>query len=351
MTGVTLFVPTKNREAIWKEGLVGEKGHLAYLDSLKGIDEVVVVDDFSTDCSGSVLKDGISAINTEHGRAKFKLVTLKNGRGLADARNVGIAAASGNKILFADDDVLPFFPDRWATELTKPLENGAAVSCGAVYTEQRPELVKYGTKKYRRFRSFPYLHSDGVNGAVEELQETDHVPGGNCAIRRDFLFEVNGFDPSFNSPSLRAETLLCNKLKKYGKIVIVPGAEVLHLRVDYGGCRDEVHNGDEGFNYEVQRNANTVGMLKRVNNALTAIPSLISYAGLKFVDALRGKQDHQHYNLSKKELMGAFLKGAWRGLVSRPAEPLNLEFTLYTGVESVEESIPVEAHLGSWSLG
>ncbi|MGB8907592.1 MAG: glycosyltransferase [Candidatus Cybelea sp.] len=63
--------------------------------------EVVLVDDGSSDATPSVIAEA-------RGRApcSFVVVTQANA-GLARARNAGIARASGERIIFIDDDVLP----------------------------------------------------------------------------------------------------------------------------------------------------------------------------------------------------------------------------------------------------
>ena len=60
--------------------------------------EIILVDDGSTDSSGSIC-DGYE----ERYPDKVKVIHKENG-GLSDARNVGMAAATGEYIAFVDSD-------------------------------------------------------------------------------------------------------------------------------------------------------------------------------------------------------------------------------------------------------
>jgi glycosyltransferase involved in cell wall biosynthesis len=96
--------------------------------------EVVLVDDGSTDETQSV-------IETARGRAPcaFTVVTQANA-GLARARNAGIARATGKRIAFIDDDVLPlptFVEEHLRTADRHP---GAIVRGGAIEV-QDPDVL------------------------------------------------------------------------------------------------------------------------------------------------------------------------------------------------------------------
>jgi glycosyltransferase involved in cell wall biosynthesis len=96
--------------------------------------EVVVVDDGSTD-------DTPATIETARRRATcaFSVVTQSNA-GLARARNSGIARATGERIIFIDDDVLPIptFVDEHLRAADR--HPGAIVRGGAIEVEDPDDL-------------------------------------------------------------------------------------------------------------------------------------------------------------------------------------------------------------------
>jgi glycosyltransferase involved in cell wall biosynthesis len=97
--------------------------------------EVVLVDDGSGDGTQLVIEAA-----KERARVPFTVISQANG-GLARARNAGIAACSGERLIFIDDDVLPM-PNLVAEHLHAAHRN--------------PDLV--------------------VRGAVIEVETFDHLP-------------------------------------------------------------------------------------------------------------------------------------------------------------------------------
>jgi glycosyltransferase involved in cell wall biosynthesis len=96
--------------------------------------EIVLVDDGSTD-------DTASVIETARARATCALtVVTQANAGLARARNVGIARATGQRIIFIDDDVLPvptFVEEHRRAAVRRP---AAIVRGGAIEVENPDEL-------------------------------------------------------------------------------------------------------------------------------------------------------------------------------------------------------------------
>jgi glycosyltransferase involved in cell wall biosynthesis len=96
--------------------------------------EVVLVDDGSSDATPSVI--GAAAR-----RATCRFVTIRQpNAGLARGRNAGIARASGERIIFIDDDVLPT-PSFVAEHLRSHERTPAAVVRGAVLDTQSFERL------------------------------------------------------------------------------------------------------------------------------------------------------------------------------------------------------------------
>jgi glycosyltransferase involved in cell wall biosynthesis len=96
--------------------------------------EVVVVNDGSTDDTASVI-----ARAAERATCRFSVIHQANS-GLARGRNVGIAGAQGERIIFIDDDVLPlpnFVEEHLRSHALRP---AAIVRGGAINAEDFDDL-------------------------------------------------------------------------------------------------------------------------------------------------------------------------------------------------------------------
>src|SRR4051794_14116649 len=123
---VTMIVPTHERADALRDTL-------PYLLAVAGVDEVLVVDDASTDGTRELLA----------GLADPRVRVLRHDRrrGAPAARNTGLAAAAGDWVVFGEDDVR--FPPEYVTVLRATAEREGAdivgapwLSCGDVPLDQ-----------------------------------------------------------------------------------------------------------------------------------------------------------------------------------------------------------------------
>lgn len=120
----TIQLCTYNRAALLERVLD------ACFEQSAGNYEVVLVDDGSTDATPAVIERARSRAT-----CPFTVVSQANA-GLARARNAGIARASGERIIFIDDDVLPvpsFVQEHLRSHARQPLAivRGAAINTGS----------------------------------------------------------------------------------------------------------------------------------------------------------------------------------------------------------------------------
>lgn len=161
--------------------------------------EIIVVDGGSTD--GSM--DIVSA---------HELMLLHDpGDGPATARNVGIAAATGEIIAFTDGDCVPRFD--WLTRLATHFDDPTVAGVSGGLRLPRGTLL----------------------GRLEDNDARVHYRGyitGNVAYRRDVLREVGGFDGGL----LCAEDydIAWRILDRGHRIVHAPEAVVLHAPPELG---------------------------------------------------------------------------------------------------------------------
>jgi len=149
---------------------------LTSLDTLTYPDyEVIVVNDGSRDATGEIAK--------RHARAR--VLDVPNG-GLSSARNVGLAAATGEIVAYTDADVRV---DRdWLTYLVQPFLRSDVVGVGG------PNVVPADDS----WKAQCVARAPG--GPVHVMLDdrvAEHVPGCNMAFRRDALLSVDGFNPVY----------------------------------------------------------------------------------------------------------------------------------------------------------
>jgi glycosyltransferase involved in cell wall biosynthesis len=160
---VSVVIPTRNRAASAVETV------RAVLAQEGPSFEVVVVDDGSTDGTA----DAIGQVAAEDTRVR--LVRRDHG-GVSEARNAGMAAATGRVVVLLDDDDTP--EPGWLAAFTEAFDDPATGLVSCACHMDRPGRVS-GVSKPRRY------------GLIEE---TALFIAGCYAFRRDLLAGSGGFD-------------------------------------------------------------------------------------------------------------------------------------------------------------
>jgi glycosyltransferase involved in cell wall biosynthesis len=165
---VTIIIPTRDRPGFLQQ---------AVQDALRqaGVElEVLIVDDGSADADAV---RGIEALDR-----RIRVIRHDSRRGVACARNTGIANAGGAWLAFLDDD------DRWApTKLRTQLDAAAQAQASWVYaaalTIDQDDRILFATA--------PALLS-----TVDWMWAANPVPGGcsNVVVRAELVRAVGGFD-------------------------------------------------------------------------------------------------------------------------------------------------------------
>ena len=155
------------------------------------------------------------------------------GPNLPHARNIGIKEASGEIIIFLDDDVKP-----GDTLIEAHVANYTDSTIGVVggrildkkYKENIPDS-KIGM--VRKFDGFTYA---GFHKGIRRY--VMHVKGVNMSVRRELALEIGGFDERFGGTAQYEDMDFCLRaLKKGYKIIFDPAAVVEHFILPSGGCR------------------------------------------------------------------------------------------------------------------
>jgi GT2 family glycosyltransferase len=168
--------------------------------------EVIVVDDGSTDATPEIARG-----------YDVKLISTAN-QGLAAARNVGLAAASGEIVAYLDDDA---YPDRdWLTYLAIGFLDSDACGVGG------PNLLPPEDGDVAE------CVANAPGGPAHVLlddREAEHIPGCNMAFRKDWLLAVGGFDAQFRCAGDDVD-LCWSVQQRGGRIGFHAGALVWHHR-------------------------------------------------------------------------------------------------------------------------
>ena len=167
--------------------------------------EIVLVNDGS--------KDRTSEIG--HRFSKVRVIDTPNA-GLSAARNVGLAAATGEIVAYTDADTRV---DRdWLTFLVQPFLTSDVVGSGGpnVVPPDDPPIAQCIARA-----------PGGPTHVLLDDRIAEHVPGCNMAFRRDALLAIDGFNPAY----LRAgdDVDVCWRLQARGwKIGFASSALVWH---------------------------------------------------------------------------------------------------------------------------
>src|SRR5262245_10373919 len=197
---ISVVVCTYNNEDTLRECYDGLE-RLEYPDY-----EVIVVNDGSTDRT--------DAITTEYG---FRLISTEN-RGLANARNSGLHAATGEIVAYIDADARP--DPYWLSHLAVAFQKGAHVGIGG------PNIPPPGGSETAE------CVANAPGGPIHVLlsdEIAEHIPGCNMAFRKWSLETIGGFDPQFRIAGDDVDICWC--LQERGWTVgFSPGAVVWHHR-------------------------------------------------------------------------------------------------------------------------
>jgi len=168
--------------------------------------EVIVVDDGSTDSTATIAR-----------QYDCRLIQTEN-RGLASARNTGLAAAAGEIVAYTDDDAYP--DPHWLTYLAATFLRTSHAAVGG------PNLAPPGDGPIAE------CVARAPGGPLHVLLsdcEAEHIPGCNMAFRKSCLEAIGGFDPQFRAAGDDVD--VCWRLQTRGwTLGFSPAAVVWHHR-------------------------------------------------------------------------------------------------------------------------
>jgi GT2 family glycosyltransferase/tetratricopeptide (TPR) repeat protein len=181
-------------------------------------DEVVVVDNGSTDDTARGLRS----------YGWVRVVTNDENRGFAAGCNQGAAAATGDVLVFLNNDTI--LTSRWLDPLVDAVSDPAIAAAGPRSNfVSGPQLVAdpgYVGGDRRGLRDFARRWSEDHRG---ERTAVERLVGFCLAVRRDAFEEVGGFDEGYGLGGFEDDDL-CLRLRQAGYgLVIVHDSFVHHV--------------------------------------------------------------------------------------------------------------------------
>ncbi len=173
-------------------------------------DEIIVVDDGSTDTTPDIAKG--------HG---VGLLSTRGKSGPAIARNLGALSARSDIVAFTDADCEPA-PD-WLEELIRPFnaidgQRSSVVGVKGAYLTRQHALVA-------RFVQQEYAHK---YQRMARLKQIDFIDTYSAAYRSDIFRDNGGFETAFPVPSVEDQEFSFRLARKGYRMVFAPLARVYH---------------------------------------------------------------------------------------------------------------------------
>jgi GT2 family glycosyltransferase len=187
--------------------------------------EVIVVDGSATP------NDALAGLATQDKR--LQVINTPN-RGTCYSRNTGVAAASGEIVVFTDDDV-EISDRQFLTHHANCYADSTIGGVGGKTVDKNEQL--------NREQSGPvcYVTPTGrIFGRANSDQRQDiNAPrGANMSYRKEIIAQVGGFDERFRGNAMREETDFSLRVVKAGwRIKFEPSASLVHIGATGGGSR------------------------------------------------------------------------------------------------------------------
>jgi glycosyltransferase involved in cell wall biosynthesis len=206
MLGVSLYIPCYNAAGYLDRVLA------AVMAQTHPIEEVLVIDDGSTDATASVAEAWRSKA-----RYPLRVVRHPGNLGLACARNTGVREARTDLIACVDSDVAP--EPRWLATLMEemsPEVSGVGGELLECYQETLPD----------RWRARHMLQRRGS----QRIYRPPFIWGSNALFRREAIYAAGLYNVRCRTNA--EDVKLCELIRDSHVLVYTPKAKCMHLRRD-----------------------------------------------------------------------------------------------------------------------
>jgi hypothetical protein len=156
-------------------------------------------------------------------------------RNLSQSRNIGIAMADGDVVVFIDDDAVP--EPEWLADLAKSYDDDEVGAVGGfVYDNTGVKFqTRYVTTNRLAYPSDWTVAAPHLNFPFSS--EIPHLLGTNCSFRRSVLLEIGGFDEEYEY--FLDETDVCCRVNDAGYRIVQRADGFVHHKYAPSHLRDE----------------------------------------------------------------------------------------------------------------
>ena len=213
MVKLSVIIPTRNRHFLLKQLLQD----LSF-QTIKDF-EIIVVD------------------QSEDLQQYNNVIHIKNSKkGPCVSRNLGVARAQGEILVFLDDDAR--VRENFLKEITEPIRSGKSVAVAGAICDLEGRYLKCEAA-YLKGGSENFIKAITDNPDSQTSRFTISLPGGCSAILKDVFVKLGGFDEGFDPTGAGEDRDLALNLHVNGYAIWYNSkAKLMHIGANTGGSRD-----------------------------------------------------------------------------------------------------------------
>jgi glycosyltransferase involved in cell wall biosynthesis len=230
---ISVVIPTHNRVKLLKKCLASFEQQTLSADRF----EVIVISDGSTDDTHDYLAAFLNSTNLD-----FHFY-IKDNKGPAAARNLGIEKALAGLIVFTDDDCIAD-PKYLEDYLDKLPDDPLCAGIGG-------EIENVDRRKHKAF--FSYIKTNR-HPQPDRFSHFSYMVTANALYRKKCLLDVGGFDEAFPIPGGEDPDLSQRLIERGYYLKSIKGALIAHRdRISFRGVFKTLRNYGIGNKIRVER--------------------------------------------------------------------------------------------------
>jgi len=169
----TIVIPTFNRANLLREAIINVNEYTKHRTDI----EILIIDNNSSDNTFDIVEE---LMKSNPSLLYFK----EENQGLSYAKNRAIQEASGEIIIFLDDDIE--IDEKWIDAILKPFDDMTIAVVGGKVLPHKVQIPGW--------LPFKYYFLASIFDPGDEMALVSHVMGGNCAIRKEVFDQIGVFD-------------------------------------------------------------------------------------------------------------------------------------------------------------